>query len=187
MRVSIKIVLKFILIVVAGHILRWSSSRILINDEKGMDESKMAPSTNTSEWTWPKIAPPPAIRRKELIETLNAISDRPCPNHTFPFPNPGDKSYHFLDRNGRTFLIQPLVYEAMPYKGRSTTVFAWIGLPLDEDKREQKIPAMVLVHGSGGTRAEKTFMVSLLKADVVHLNRILFAILFNLAHCRNCI
>lgn len=152
MRVNIKNVLSFILIVVAGHILRWSSSRILINDEKVMNENKMAPSTNISEWTWPKISPPPAIRRKELIETLNAISVRPCPNHTFPFPKAGgDKSYHFLDKNGRTFLIQPLVYEAMPYKGRSTTVFAWIGLPLEEDKREQKIPAMVLLHGSGGT------------------------------------
>ena len=44
--------------------------------------------------------------------------------------------------------IRPIFYEALPYGGKPTRVFAWIGLPA---KREGKVPGMVLVHGGGGT------------------------------------
>ena len=40
-----------------------------------------------------------------------------------------------------------LFFEAMPYKGKPTKVFAYIGIP----KSDKPVPAMVLVHGGGGT------------------------------------
>jgi cephalosporin-C deacetylase-like acetyl esterase len=44
--------------------------------------------------------------------------------------------------------VRAIFYEALPYQGKPTRVFAWIGLPA---KREGKVPGIVLVHGGGGT------------------------------------
>jgi dienelactone hydrolase len=41
------------------------------------------------------------------------------------------------------------VFESVPWQGRSTTVFAWIGVP--DTNTDPAVPAMVLVHGGGGT------------------------------------
>jgi dienelactone hydrolase len=43
--------------------------------------------------------------------------------------------------------LKAVFYEGPPYKGKPTRVFAWIGVP----KAEGKVPAMVLIHGGGGT------------------------------------
>jgi cephalosporin-C deacetylase-like acetyl esterase len=43
--------------------------------------------------------------------------------------------------------LQAIFYDGVPWKGNSTRVFAWVGVP----KAETKVPAMVLVHGGGGT------------------------------------
>jgi dienelactone hydrolase len=53
--------------------------------------------------------------------------------------------------------LQGIFFEGLPYKGKPTRVFAWLGLPKQSaDKRDnkavpQKVPGMVLVHGGGGT------------------------------------
>lgn len=44
--------------------------------------------------------------------------------------------------------IEAIYFEGLPWKGRATRVFAWLGLPED---RDGKVPAIVLVHGGGGT------------------------------------
>ena len=44
--------------------------------------------------------------------------------------------------------VRAIFYDALPWQGKPTRVFAWVGLPA---KREGKVPAMVLVHGGGGT------------------------------------
>jgi cephalosporin-C deacetylase-like acetyl esterase len=41
-----------------------------------------------------------------------------------------------------------IFYDALPWNGKPTRVFAWIGLPA---QREGKVPGMVLIHGGGGT------------------------------------
>jgi dienelactone hydrolase len=41
-----------------------------------------------------------------------------------------------------------IFFEALPWQGRPTRVFAWLGIP---EKRAGKIPGIVLVHGGGGT------------------------------------
>src|SRR5438128_654197 len=43
--------------------------------------------------------------------------------------------------------LKPLFYDGVPHQGNPTRVFAWYGAP----KAEGKVPAMVLVHGGGGT------------------------------------
>lgn len=47
-----------------------------------------------------------------------------------------------------TGTIKPLFFESLPYRGNSTRVFAWLGLPAG---RPAKVPGVVLVHGGGGT------------------------------------
>lgn len=44
---------------------------------------------------------------------------------------------------------RPLFYDGVPYRGKPTRVFAWLGLP--KMQPGEKVPAMVLVHGGGGT------------------------------------
>ena len=47
-----------------------------------------------------------------------------------------------------TGAIKPLFFESLPYRGKPTRVFAWLGLPAP---RPGKVPGVVLVHGGGGT------------------------------------
>lgn len=75
------------------------------------------------------IAEPPP-----LPWDLTALSGPP---ETFPAPE--------FQEDGVTAIF----YEALPYQGKPTRAFAWYGIPkLDAG---QKCPAMVLVHGGGGT------------------------------------
>lgn len=45
--------------------------------------------------------------------------------------------------------VRALFYDGVPLKAKPTRVFAWYGAP--EGKEGEKFPAMVLVHGGGGT------------------------------------
>ncbi|MDX9975274.1 MAG: acetylxylan esterase [FCB group bacterium] len=45
--------------------------------------------------------------------------------------------------------VSALFYDGPAYKGQPTRVFAWYGAP--EHKEGERLPAMVLVHGGGGT------------------------------------
>ena len=49
--------------------------------------------------------------------------------------------------------IEAVYIENEPYRGNRTTVFAWMGLP--ELKQGEQCPAMVLLHGGGGTAFEE--------------------------------
>jgi dienelactone hydrolase len=45
--------------------------------------------------------------------------------------------------------VKAISFSGLPYRGKPTRVFAWLGIPkLDQG---QKAPAMVLIHGGGGT------------------------------------
>jgi cephalosporin-C deacetylase-like acetyl esterase len=58
---------------------------------------------------------------------------------TYPAPDFADEE---------TPQVRALFYDGVPYQGKPTRVFAWYGVP---ENREGKVPAMVLVHGGGGT------------------------------------
>ncbi|MGJ8653725.1 MAG: acetylxylan esterase [Opitutaceae bacterium] len=47
--------------------------------------------------------------------------------------------------------IKAVFYDSVPYKGKSKRVFAYIGIP----ESDEPLPAMVLVHGGGGTAFHK--------------------------------
>ncbi len=65
---------------------------------------------------------------------LDALSNAPK-----EYPAPG------FDEKG----VRALFYDGLPFNGKPTRVFAWYGVP--EGKEGAKYPAMVLVHGGGGT------------------------------------
>ncbi|MGI5924146.1 MAG: LamG-like jellyroll fold domain-containing protein [Lentisphaeria bacterium] len=50
--------------------------------------------------------------------------------------------------------VRPLMYDGLPYEGKPTRVFAWYGAPAGASA-DQPVPAMVLVHGGGGTAFRK--------------------------------
>lgn len=45
--------------------------------------------------------------------------------------------------------VRALFYDSLPWKGKPTRAFAWLGIP--EVPAGSKVPAMVLAHGGGGT------------------------------------
>jgi len=45
--------------------------------------------------------------------------------------------------------LRAVFYEGLPYRGKPTRVFAWLGIP--STRPGEKVPGMVLVHGGGGT------------------------------------
>lgn len=49
--------------------------------------------------------------------------------------------------------VTPLFFEGLPFQGHPTRVFAWLGLPASATNGP--VPAMVLVHGGGGTAFEE--------------------------------
>ncbi len=54
--------------------------------------------------------------------------------------------------------VKTFFYEGLPYKGKTTRVFAYYGVPKvaeDAAKANQKFPAMVLIHGGGGTAFDR--------------------------------
>ncbi|MBC7288716.1 MAG: acetylxylan esterase [Armatimonadetes bacterium] len=45
--------------------------------------------------------------------------------------------------------LRAIFYEGLPFRGKPTQVFAWLGLP--RVRPGERVPGMVLVHGGGGT------------------------------------
>ncbi|MFO1001141.1 MAG: acetylxylan esterase [Planctomycetaceae bacterium] len=50
--------------------------------------------------------------------------------------------------------VKSFFYEGLPYKGKSTQVFAYYGVP-ELPAGAEKLPAMVLIHGGGGTAFDR--------------------------------
>jgi dienelactone hydrolase len=48
--------------------------------------------------------------------------------------------------------MKAIFFDGLPYQGKPTRVFAWLGLPKTEPGK--KVPGIVLVHGGGGTAFE---------------------------------
>ena len=54
-----------------------------------------------------------------------------------------------FDANG----VRGVFFDGLPWKGKPTCVFAFVGVP--DHKPGEKVPAMVLIHGGGGTAFAK--------------------------------
>ncbi len=61
------------------------------------------------------------------------------------FEAPTYKLTDLLKRPG----VKGIFYDSLPYQGKPTKVFAWIGMP--KVKKSQKVPGIILVHGGQGT------------------------------------
>lgn len=57
-----------------------------------------------------------------------------------------------LREKDKSSKVRALFFESVPLNGKPTRVFAWYGVP--EVPKGTKLPAMVLVHGGGGTAYE---------------------------------
>ena len=75
-----------------------------------------------------------SVRMREQVATLGQLVQPPAVQPAEGFS--ADAS------------IRPLFFEGLPWKGKSTRVFSWLGLP---ERRSGKVPGVVLVHGGGGT------------------------------------
>lgn len=83
----------------------------------------------------------------DLLRGSRALWDTKSLNatpRTFPVTIPCSNSC------GRVEGVEPIFVEGELWHGKSTRVFAWFGLPKGASAA-QKVPAMVLVHGGGGT------------------------------------
>ena len=49
--------------------------------------------------------------------------------------------------------VKAISFEGLPFRGQPTRVFAWLGIP--PVQAGEKVPAMVLIHGGGGTAFEE--------------------------------
>jgi dienelactone hydrolase len=83
---------------------------------------------------FPTIPMAPALP----VWNLPALS---APPQTYPAPKE-------LERPG----LRALFYAGLPWKGKPTKVFAWVGIP--EHKPGEKVPGVVLIHGGGGTASD---------------------------------
>lgn len=71
---------------------------------------------------------------RAAVEALSNLTTAPKMQLAEGYPSGGD--------------LSAIYYDALDWKGQPTKVFAWLGYP---KQREGKVPAVVLVHGGGGT------------------------------------
>src|SRR4051812_25532671 len=90
--------------------------------------------------------------------SLHAASPLPLPPFT-PWNTKSLERVPAIEWNDRTQPVQSLFYTGEPYQGHPTRVFAYYASPvtlgLDPANSGKKYPAMVLVHGGGGTAFDK--------------------------------
>jgi dienelactone hydrolase len=52
--------------------------------------------------------------------------------------------------------VKAVYFDGLPWQGKPTRVFAWVGLPKPNPENPQaKVPGMVLIHGGGGTAFDR--------------------------------
>ena len=89
----------------------------------------------------PRMSIPPcpagkAPRLWDQYELFRVPRMTPATDHPFNFE---------FDEN-----VRPVYLEGLPFQGKPTFFFAWVGLPKGL-RPGQKVPGVVLVHGGGGT------------------------------------
>ncbi len=84
-------------------------------------------------------------RGSRTLWDLKALDQTP---RTFAVDLPCSNEY------GRVAGVEPIWIEGEPLRGKPTRIFAWWGLPKGASA-QSKVPAMVLVHGGGGTAFAK--------------------------------
>lgn len=76
-------------------------------------------------------------------------ANRPAPRQVGPWNLDALSKPPRIDWIQNTGLVRSLYYAGVPYRGKNTRVFAYFGMPANAG--DKRLPAMVLVHGGGGT------------------------------------
>ena len=101
----------------------------------------LAPETEPKKATPKKDEPKPAAAQDEKAmspsQQVLAIGNLT----TSPVAH---KAEGYAETDG----MRAIYLEGLPWKGKPTRIFAWLGMPA---KRDGKVPGVVLVHGGGGT------------------------------------
>jgi dienelactone hydrolase len=71
---------------------------------------------------------------REQVRALGKLTKPPAMQPSEGFPSQGG--------------LKAVYFDALPWKGKPTRVFAWLGIP---EEHSGKVPGIVLVHGGGGT------------------------------------
>ncbi|MDG3003181.1 alpha/beta hydrolase family protein [Paludisphaera mucosa] len=85
-----------------------------------------------------------------FVWTTSTLAQEPAPMRAAPemLVAPKARPAEGFQADG----MSAVFYEGMPWKGKRTEVFAWVGVPAL--KPGEKAPGIVLVHGGGGTAFE---------------------------------
>ena len=86
----------------------------------------------------PTPTPPDFEAMRKEVEALSKLTEAP--------------KYEVVERPDATPNLKPIFYSGLDYKGKPTTVFAWLGVP--ENTGGKKVPAVVLAHGGGGAASK---------------------------------
>ena len=86
------------------------------------------------------------LSRTVIAQTNGSASASPRPWDLVALTNP--PTWSVLERPASSD-VKAITFSGLPFRGKPTRVFAWLGIPKLENG--QKVPAMVLVHGGGGT------------------------------------
>lgn len=84
------------------------------------------------------------------VPTVYECDIKPCHEKAWGYDTMLTDNEKELDKNND--YVKAIMYKGVDYKGKETRVFAWIGVP--PCKEGEKLPAMVCVHGGGGTAFE---------------------------------
>ena len=91
------------------------------------------------------------LKQKDVIATLTSrgqdIPDDPRILWDMSFLEGTPEVYPAPDFEAKD--VKPLFYKGLPWKEKSTRIFAWIGIP--KVKTHEKVPGIVLAHGGFGT------------------------------------
>ena len=74
---------------------------------------------------------------REKLEALAKLTDAPAIEEATGFDSSEE--------------LKAIYFDGLDYQGKPTKVFAWLGMPQGIADKAGKVPAMVLVHGGGGT------------------------------------
>lgn len=84
------------------------------------------------------------------VPTVYECDIKPCHEKSWGYDTMLTEEEKEKDKNNN--YVKSIMYKGTDYKGKETRVFAWIGVP--PCREGEKVPAMVCVHGGGGTAFE---------------------------------
>lgn len=93
--------------------------------------------------------------KKLLLLMVGLVSSHTARSQPPPFSTPWDidalsapPEWTALERP-KAESVKAITFSGLPFQGRPSRVFAWLGVPAV--KSDETVPAMVLIHGGGGT------------------------------------